>query len=274
MDAVFEGFIGHELESPSGSCLHFGFALDVCVLLFSRSRDQLLGYLGMRSPYQQPYGSYGSIYHDFGEEEESGSDCAVVSSSGDEIPAPSEVHSHDRKAHKSSRQRKRATREHLYADQATQTPRSYSKMPHIGSTLTPSTYSTSPSTVATSLNTTHVEHGTPYKTHKPNSTERYSRLDSLTLYTRRTDSVIELQNLMPAYSCRYPPGIVVIKRLDEQGNEVVELTDLTHQITPFTDLKSTVTVVVDQTGVVQSTKRVGLMERAWERIADALARDD
>ena len=78
---------------------------------------------------------------------------------------------------------------------------------------------------------------------------------------------------MPIHSSRYPPGIVVIKRLDEQGNEVVELTDLTLQITPFADLKSTVTVAIDQTGVVQSTKRAGLMERAWERIADALARD-
>jgi len=78
---------------------------------------------------------------------------------------------------------------------------------------------------------------------------------------------------MPTHSSRYPPGIVVIKRLDEQGNEVVELTDLKHQITPLTDLKSTATVMIDQTGVMQSTKRAGLVERAWERIADALVRD-
>ena len=222
--------------------------------------------LGMGSAYQHPYGSHGSIYQGFGKEEESGSDGAVVSSSGDEMSARSEVPSHFCNAHKSSQQRRISTRERLYADQATQTPESYSKSSHMCSTLTPST-------IATPLNTTLVKHGTPYKTQKSDPTAPYSRLKSLKSCTR-TDSVIELHTFMPTHSCRYPPGIVVIKRLDEQGNEVVELTDLTHQITPFTDLKSTATVVIDGTGVMQSTKRAGLMERAWERIADALARDD
>jgi len=222
--------------------------------------------LGMGSPYQHLYGCHGSIYHGFGEEEESGSHCAVVLSDGNEISARSEVPSHFCNAHKSSQQRRISTRERLYADQATQTPESYSKSSHMCSTLTPST-------IATPLNTTLVKHGTPYKTQKSDPTAPYSRLKSLKSCTR-TDSVIELHTFMPTHSCRYPPGIVVIKRLDEQGNEVVELTDLTHQITPFTDLKSTATVVIDGTGVMQSTKRAGLMERAWERIADALARDD
>jgi len=226
----------------------------------------------MGSPYQQLYGSHGSIYHGFSKEEEFGSDGAVVSSSGDEISACSEVPSHFRNALKSSQQRRTSTRERLYADQATQTPLSSSKTPHICSTLTPSTYSTSPSTIATTLNSAHVEHSTPYKTQNSDSIGPYGRLNSLKWCTR-TDSVIELHTFMPTHSSRYPPGIVVIKRLDEQGNEVVELTDLKHQITPLTDLKSTATVMIDQTGVMQSTKRAGLVERAWERIADALVRD-
>ena len=229
--------------------------------------------LGMGSPYEHLYGSHGSIYHGFGGEEEFDSDCAVVSSGGDEISARNGVPSHFRNALKSSQQRRTSTQERLSADQATQTPLSYSKTPHICSTFTPSTYSTSSSTIATTLNSTQVKHSTPYKTQKSDSTAAYGRLNLLKSCTR-TDSVIELHTFMPAHSYRYPPGIVVIKRLDEQGNEIVELTDLTHQITPLTDLKPTVTVVVDQTGVVQSTKRAGLMERAWERIVDTLARDD
>ena len=229
--------------------------------------------LGMGSPYQHPHGSHESVYHGFDGEEESGSDGAVVSSRGDACSARSEVPSHFCNAPKSSQQR-RATRQHLFADQATQTPDSYAKTPHSCSTLTPSACSAfTPSTIATILNSTQSKHSTPYKTQKSDSITPYGRLNSLKS-CKRTDSVIELHTFMPTHSSRYPPGIVVIKRLDEQGNEIVELTDLTHQITPLTDLKPTVTVVVDQTGVVQSTKRAGLMERAWERIVDTLARDD
>lgn len=230
-------------------------------------------YPGMGPPYQHLYGSHGSIYHDLGEEEESENDCAVVSSSGDGISARSQVPSQFRNSHKSSRREIRAAREHPYADQATQTPQSCSKSSHMCSALTPSAYSTSPSAIATSLNTTHVENRTLYKTQKSDSTEPFSRLDSLNSCTR-TDSAIELHTFIPVHSCRYPPGIVVIRRLDEQGNEVVEETDVAHQNTRLNGLKPTLVARVECTGVVQTTKRAGLIERAWERIADALAKDD
>lgn len=88
------------------------------------------------------------------------------------------------------------------------------------------------------------------------------------------DSAIELRTLTPAYPHRYPPGIVVIKTLDEQGIEVFEETDLTHRNALFIDPKPTAVTKVELTGVVQRTGRAGLMERALGRIVDALARDE
>jgi len=229
--------------------------------------------LGMGSPCQRPHGSHGSIYHGFRKDEDSGSDGVVVPSSGDDVSACNEVHCRFCNAHKSSQQRRRATREHLCADQATQTHQYHSKSSYIFSTLTPSIYSKSPSTIATSLNTTHVEHGAPYRTHSSKSPGQKDCLEPF-IPCSRNDSAIELHTMSPIHSHRYPPGIVVIKRLDEQGKEVIEETDLTHQNTPFSQMKPAVIVRDEHTGVVQSTQRAGLMERAWERMADALAIDD
>ncbi|CAN9191831.1 unnamed protein product [Alternaria sp. RS040] len=69
-----------------------------------------------------------------------------------------------------------------------------------------------------------------------------------------TDSAIELRTLTPAYPHRYPPGIVVIKTLDEQGIEVFEETDLTHRNALFIDLKPTVATKVELTVTFGSLK--------------------
>ncbi|CAI9634319.1 unnamed protein product [Alternaria burnsii] len=121
----------------------------------------------------------------------------------------------------------------------------------------------------TSLETIHTE---PSTCHEIRPTD--SRPSKTSEACPMTDSAIELRTLTPAYPHRYPPGIVVIKTLDEQGIEVFEETDLTHRNALFIDLKPPVATKVELTGVVQRTGRAGLMERALGRIIDALARDE
>jgi hypothetical protein len=90
----------------------------------------------------------------------------------------------------------------------------------------------------------------------------------------RIPSAIEMQSLTPIQTHRYPPGIVIIKTFDDHGVEVIEETDLTHRGTPYIDLKPTVTTREVHSGMVQKTARTGLMERALEKIVDALGTSD
>jgi hypothetical protein len=80
-----------------------------------------------------------------------------------------------------------------------------------------------------------------------------------------------MQPLSP--SRRYPPGVVVIRTLNEHGVEILEETDLTHRGSRYIDLKPTVTTSEVQLGMVQKTARTGLMERALNKMVDALGRD-
>jgi hypothetical protein len=80
--------------------------------------------------------------------------------------------------------------------------------------------------------------------------------------------------LPPTPTYRYPPGIVVIKTMDENGIDIIEETDLIHRNTPYIDLKPTIVTREMQTGMVQKTARTGLMDRALERIVDALRRGE
>jgi hypothetical protein len=83
-----------------------------------------------------------------------------------------------------------------------------------------------------------------------------------------------MQPLTPVQTHRYPPGIIVIKTFDDHGVEVIEEIDLNHRGTPYIDLKPTVTTREGHSGMVQKTARMGLMERALEKIVDALGKGD
>jgi hypothetical protein len=90
----------------------------------------------------------------------------------------------------------------------------------------------------------------------------------------RIPSAIEMQPLTPVQTHRYPPGIVIIRSLDDHGVEVIEETDLTHRGTPYINLKPIVTTREVHSGMVQKTARTGLMERALDKIVDALGRGE
>lgn len=223
---------------------------------------------GMDLSLRHLYGNHEYVYHQISEEEDSRSDYAFVTSDDDQTFSRTGIPSENRTAPKPLQRVRGAPRRHVYADKETQTTSNLQpKSPYTTSAYASSTYSTS--TMQTSLDTIHTE---PSTCHGIRPTD--SRPSKPSEACPMTDSAIELHTLTPAYPHRYPPGIVVIKTLDEQGIEVFEETDLTHRNALFIDLKPTVATKVELTGVVQRTGRAGLMERALGRIVDALARDE
>jgi hypothetical protein len=168
-----------------------------------------------------------------------------------------------------------------YVESATQTtPPGYSRSPYIVPTYAPSTYSTSSFSPS-------LKASTSYQTLRSKTSRIFNtpaiRTDSaIALDTHhhakptntRKPSAIEMQPLPPTPTHRYPPGVVVIKTMDDHGVEVIEETDLTHRGTPYIDLKPTVITREVHSGMVQKTARTGLMDRALERIVDALGRGE
>jgi hypothetical protein len=151
-------------------------------------------------------------------------------------------------------------RETTYVEKATQTrcPRS----PYPISPYYASTYS-----ISSSLNGTTSRASRVFNIRIDSAVDLYTASQRPSTDTR-TFSAIEMQPISPAR--RYPPGVVVIRTFDEHGVEIVEETDLTHRGTPYVDLKPTVMTREVDSGVVQKTARMGLMERALERVVDAL----
>jgi hypothetical protein len=196
------------------------------------------------------------------------------------------------KAPKASTRRKETSARSAYVESATQTtPTRYSTSPYSTSTYSASTYSIS--TISSSLTG-----ATPCRALNtrilPRESYTATRIDSaIDVYSHNSSydnqlltpivpsparpsadaNDIELCTFTPTRRPRYPPGVVVIKTLNEHGIEIVEETDLTHRGTPYIDLKPTVTTREVHSGMVQKTGRTGLMERALERIVDSLGRN-
>jgi hypothetical protein len=63
-------------------------------------------------PFRRVYRNDGYIYHQLGEEEDSGSDYAVISSSDDQIFSRAEVLGQSHTTHKPSRRDKRTPQTH------------------------------------------------------------------------------------------------------------------------------------------------------------------